>query len=509
MAISNVVDVQGDARSGEENLYGWPFIIFFERIEVNRYWESHALEPQGEGFSARDIQFEIPTSTQSTQYFRCSLGPLRLQVVGDYGEPARLVVRRSILSCVNLYLNRALGAPTRMFTEVRHVIEAQGIELCLEIDLEANAGRYDSELGVSLGWAKNPVFYLASAYDERTRDEMEALPFALFFKGQADSGKLIKLHQLQPSSSKVLEPMHFRLRSASEETGDLALHPVVEGQVGGSFPIMYPSIPVSTAGVSMLLDTRRCPGVTLTQQDLQDCPSLFIPPGLVRSGALEANGPIVTSRFGLQSDALPQVQVEGPSFGLDPIVRVINEDQTVTLRLLPGDVGGQPPNWWNRGNGRIEAKGWECTYIPTHLRASGSNGEHEPAEQSILSVETLCEYCDVQASLGSSDFTSTIVVLRGAPTAYFRGYPLDEKRVRLTLCYRSTDNEEVVVPLANTHWSGHNCLPFTDGTVEPLDGAEVYFVRAYDDRSEPLIWGMLVLPVPLIDVQTALDLGIG
>lgn len=499
-----------DARFGEASLYGWPFTVFFDWSKVNEYWDSHPLEPQGEGFSARDIEFEINTTTQTTQYFRGSLGPLKLQVIGDDGGPARLVVRRRILSCVNLHLNRSFNAPTRMVTQVRHVIEDQGIELCLEIDLEANAGHYDSELRVSLGWAKNPVFYLASAYDELTRDEVEALPYALFFKGHADSGKFIQLHQLQPLSSKVLKPMLFRLRAVSEASRHLALYPMIEGQGGDSFPITYSPIPASTAGVSMLLDATRYTGA-LTAQDVQDCPSLFIPPGVVRSGALEASGSIVTSRFELQSAERPIAQspVEGLSFGIEPMVRVINEDETVTLRLLPRDEGSSPPSWWSKYGGSVEQNGWECTFIPYSRRAGNNDGDHKPAEQWTRTIDRLCEYCVVQANLGSNVFTSTVVVLRGAPTGYLRAEPVGDGRVKLRLCYRTTDNEEVAVPLTNSRWNGHNCFISASGLVEPVENEPFCIIRAYDDRNESLIWGVLVLPVPLVDMGAALSLGIG
>ena len=494
MDISN--GANDEVRSGEDSLYGWPFMVFFDWRKVNEYWNAHALEPQGDGFCAKDIEFEIDTTMESARYFRCSLGPLKLQVTGGDGSPLRWVVRRRILSCVVIHLARSLGGRTRIITQVRHVIEEQGIELCLEIDLEANAGRYDSEHRVSLGWAKYPVFYLSSAYQASTRDEQGALPYALFFKGQADSSKFIQLGKIQPLSTGVLKPMHFWLRSVTPVTTQssfLALHPVIGEHGSGSFPNTYPSIPVSTAGVSMVLDATRYPGAVLAQQDIQDCPSLFIPPGLVQSGVLETDGSIVRSRFERQLNERPfaQVQVEGQSFGLEPMVRVINGAQTVTLSLLPSNTG-EPPKWGSQYGGQVEPKGWGCTFLPDEREASG--------------IETLCEYCVIQAAVDNRAFTSTVVVLRGVPTGYIRLTPSLHGHVKL--CYRM-GGQEVVIPHEKTYWNGLNCFIASNGAIERFDNEPFCIIRAHSDLGEALIWAVLILPVPLIDAQTALSLDIG
>lgn len=494
MDISN--GANDEVRSGEDSLYGWPFMVFFDWRKLNEYWKAHALEPQGDGFCAQDIEFEIDTTMESAQFFRCSLGPLKLQVTGGDGSPLRLVVRRRILSCVVIHLVRSLGGRTRTITQVRHVIEEQGVELCLEIDLEANAGRYDSEQRVSLGWAKYPVFYLSNAYQTSTRDELGALPYALFFRGHADSSKFIQLGKIQPLSTRVLKPMHFWLRSISaveNQSSFLALYPVIGEHGIAFFPNLYPPIPVSTAGVSMVLDATRYPGAALAQQDIQDCPSLLMPPGLVRSGVLETDGSIVRSRFELQSSEPPlaHVQVEGQSFGLEPRVRVINGAQTVTLSLLPSNAG-EPLRSWSQYGGRIEPKGWGCTFLPDEREAS--------------SIETLCEYCVIQAAVENSTFTSTVMVLRGVPTGYIRLTPSLHGHVKL--CYRK-GGQEVVIPYEDTYWSGFNCFIASNGAIERFDNEPFCIIRAYSDLGEAFIWAVLILPVPLIDLQTALSLDIG
>jgi hypothetical protein len=496
--------VSGETLSGVDNLYGWPFILFFNRVEFNRYWNAHVLAPQGLGFSAANIEFEIKTSTQSTEFFRCALGPSRLQMLGGEGRPARLVVRRKILSCVNLHLYRSLGAPKRMVTEVRHILEEQGIELCLEIDIDSNVGVYESEGGVALGWANNPVFYLSSTYDGSIRDELGALPYALYFKGRADSDKFVQLDRIHPLSDNVLKPLHFQLRSVDPESTWIALHPLIEPN-GGVFPITYPPIPESRAGVSIVLDTRRYS--SLNVQDIHDCPSLLLPAGLMRGGAWQWDGAIVKSAYEPQTHAhtLAQPEVEGEHFGLTPLVRVINGSDTVALKLLPSGAIDQPPLWWSQYDGRVDAEGWACTFIPRNWLLSSNDGDAEPAEQETLGIERVCEYCVVQASVGSSNFTSTIVVLRGAPSGYFRA-ELGGGIITLKLCYQ-VGNEEVAVPLSNISWNGHNCFINGVGKIEPFGDEPFCIVRAHDTRNEH-IWAVLVLPVPLVDAETVLSFGI-
>ena len=66
-----------------------------------------------------------------------------------------------------------------------------------------------------------------------------------------------------------------------------------------------------------------------------------------------------------------------------------------------------------------------------------------------------------------------------------------------------------MIPYEDTYWSGFNCFIASNGAIERFDNEPFCIIRAYSDLGEAFIWAVLILPVPLIDLQTALSLDIG
>lgn len=55
---------------------------------------------------------------------------------------------------------------------------------------------------------------------------------------------------------------------------------------------------------------------------------------------------------------------------------------------------------------------------------------------------------------------------------------------------------------------GVNCFVARNGLIEPHGDEPYCIVRAYDYHGDTGVWAFMVLPVPLLDTQTVLGLGI-
>jgi hypothetical protein len=53
-----------------------------------------------------------------------------------------------------------------------------------------------------------------------------------------------------------------------------------------------------------------------------------------------------------------------------------------------------------------------------------------------------------------------------------------------------------------------NCYIGRNGLIEPIVGELYCIVRAYDSSGDTGVWAFMVLPVPLLDSQTVLDLDV-
>lgn len=142
--------------------------------------------------------------------------------------------------------------------------------------------------------------------------------------------------------------------------------------------------------------------------------------------------------------------------------------------------------------------------MPSGMRAALSQAEGN--EQ--FNIYRLIEFVTVTASVGGASFTASMVALAAAPTGYLRADLWDGGRWVIRLCYLDKEGNEAVISLDDMVADGVNCYIGRNGLIEPIVGELYCIVRAYDSSGDTGVWAFMVLPVPLLDSQTVLDLDI-
>jgi len=479
-------------------LADWPFLIEFDCAKLDQLWAVYGLEPSGTGFASPHLQFEVATSAQSVFFASCTLGTLHLQALANHAGGQRLRVRRPLLNGVQLSLRQTFGRPLRSIAEVRRIVPGQQAELYLDIDLAANYGHYDSQGRVSLGWGNYPRFGLSGE-----GNGLNVVPYQVYFAGLPVADKFIDLGGLRSESDVVLKPMEFVLRYVGEQAQSLMLHPLIHGKNVGVFPPRYSKWSSPDSGVGMALDpmhyTNFVPG------DVAVSPSLLFPQEVAYHPSIRNLAGEIQVEFAQQQGRpqAPATAVAG--LLLEPMVKVVSAGQVVELELLPAQAVDQAPQWRVSGTrNHFTPDGWRCRVIPKAVRAAASQGkDSEP-----INLEARCEFVTVSALLAGATFTASIVALGGAPTGYLRADLISGGQWKIRLCYLDKEGNEAVISLDDMYADGVNCFVAGSGLIEPYGDEPYCIVRAYDYRGDTGVWAFMVLPVPLLDTQTVLDLGI-
>ncbi|QXH52096.1 hypothetical protein KSS94_02870 [Pseudomonas fakonensis] len=479
-------------------LAGWPFLIEFDCARLDQLWARHGLTPGGTGFASSHLQFEVATSSQHACFTNCTLGPLHLQALVNPAGDQRLRIKRPLLNGVQLSLQQAFGRPLRSIAEVRRIVPGQQAELYLDIDLAANYGHYDSQGRVSLGWGNSPQFGLSGE-----GNGLDVVPYQVYFAGLPAADKFIDLGGLRSESDVVLKPMEFVLRYVGEQAQSLMLHPLIHGKNVGVFPPSYSKWSSPDSGVGMALDPMHY--TDLVPGDVAASPSLLFPQKVAYHPSIRNVAGEIRVEFA-QQPSRPQAPVTAvPGLSLEPMVKVVSAGQVAEFELLPAQAGDQPPQWSVNGTrNHFTPDGWRCRVTPKAMRAAASQGEGtEP-----INLEARCEFVTVSALLAGATFTASIVALGGAPTGYLRADLISGGQWKIRLCYLDKEGNEAVISLDDMYADGVNCFVARNGLIEPHGDEPYCIVRAYDYHGDTGVWAFMVLPVPLLDTQTVLGLGI-
>lgn len=486
-------------------LSGWPFLMFIDRASYNTPSLYRRAPTSNEGFMAQNIEFEVATSSNTAHWTRSVLSDAWLSFPDPAERDPRLLVERSFDSSVRINLFRGPCAPKRMITELRwhrHVYA----RLVLEVDLAANAGAYDEDGQVTIDWGRNPHIHVKLAISDYPFPE-KSEPFSLYFQSLDGAQKVLSLGRIEVPG-KVLEPMRFWLRFVGVQAETVVLHPVLQGQGEGTYPPHYPAQAASDAGLFLLLDSQRYPSEQLSGEDILGCARLMLGDHVALEAAVEDAGEVVRGIYKNARQLHVEPQPEAAGYCLDPLVKVISEGETVELLYL-GYTGVLTARWSLDGQGKIESDGIRCTYQSPKLEPAGADLPPALVDAAPDRFWALCYIAKIMATHGQSETaTAAVVVLRKAPTGYLASRGTSGGSMRLKLCYRNAQNEEVEVSLDDTFWDGYNCFVTRAGVVELDEGEDFCIIRAYDSYGNSGAWAVLVLPVPLLDSETVQGLDI-
>ncbi|MFS0824978.1 hypothetical protein [Pseudomonas phoenicis] len=482
-------------------LDGWPFLVCYEKAVLDSHWRAHPIQSREGGFAARSLRFETATSSTSAQYVNCTLGDMRLQTRSGSEFQAFLVVRRRFLDGATVDLHPYPGASTRLITEIRRFNEAVATDLCLEIPLHENQGQYDGQR-VIYGWALRPQFFWDD--DEgKNPDTSAALPYALYFKSLPQSEQFIELADSLMQRGNVLKPLDFKVYP-SKDFKKLVLNPMVSDLSNGVFAPDYPPY-ASAIGtpIGLLLDQSVHPSASLTAEDLQTVPGLFMPLAEVQGCTVRDEAPVVVAEFALQDSPSQSAEPVTESFSLEPLVTVIEPSQTPTFTFTASSPGTSEPEWVLLDGGKIDPDGWRCRYRPRPLRGSSTD------ESSTVGTTlwTVSEVDEIKVRFNDQVFTSWAVVLRRPPNGYIRLIEMVNGAATFNLCFTGPEGE-VRVPLNETIWACQNCDINSMGVMSHWGSNPVCIIRAYRQLDNQFIWGVLVVPYPLFDIAQAMSLGI-
>lgn len=484
----------------DSTLDGWPFLVCYEKAVLNGHWRAHPLQSREGGFASRSLTFETATSSTSAHYVNCTLGDMRLQVRPGSEFQAFLIVRRRFLDGATVDLYQSPGAPTRLITEIRRFNEAFGIDLCLEIPLHENQGRYDGQK-VTYGWASGPRFFFDD--DEENPDTSAALPYALYFKGLPTSEQFIQLADSLVQSGTVLNPLTFRVH-ASKDLKRFVLNPVVSEPSNGVFAPDYP--PYASAintPVGFVLDQSVYPYASLRGEDVLTVPGLFMPLTGLQNCIWSDRHPVVVGDFLFRDPALQNADPVTESFSLEPFVTVIEPSQTPTFTFSASSPGTSVPSWVQPDDGSLQPvypDGWQAQYRPRR----SSTDESSTAGTTL---RTVSEVVRIQVRFNNQTFGSWAVVLRSPPSGYIRLIEMVHGAARFNLCFAGPEGE-VRVPLNETIWACDNCYVNPQGVMSRQGVDPVCIIRAYRQLNNEFVWGVLVIPYPLFDIDQAMGLGI-
>jgi hypothetical protein len=506
-----------DEMRSQYDLFGWKVRLDFYSRPVNysyAVWHRGVGDTRPEDTEAFDFERVISPGT-SWEHCTGLLGLPWLEFQ-PYPHERPILIRRRLARFVRTSLRRDLGEVIRKVSELTAVEAGEPYYLHQQFHFDAFVGTLDAEKVLRLQVARGSTFALGYL-ESLKRDEEAAEGFRARFEALPDERRVIRMRRLsiEPGSDWLIKPLYFAIRMVPElsqwDTFTMAcnLYMTYQAEPGGRIPVdgawaLGEEVHIARA----LVDDRIIPRSAPPNQHFMGLASLLYPEGGIRSLSVDRSAPVTSAWYKDRFFSPPAAVNAENMYHAEPLIKVVDGVRSRThVTLTPQTLPGVSWQLGESSEGRYEPDRSGCWYCPPADPQPEYDQDGKTQKPCALkaSLGELLTIDVLESRYYGRVFHSTFVIINAFPTHFFR-VRNHNGRVSLRLYYIGIGGAQVEVDPQVIEWqvvAGDGRMA-QDGTFTPGHSSTFSVVQAIepDERQRYWYWAFIVIPVPLMDVDT-------